>query len=165
VSNLSKAITIKEIRKSPNDYCKSGRLFGDKWVLDEMGPKMKRLSRKDGGHHNIVVCVEKLTIWIELIPLRNLHTSEVADEIISNLIARFHYSRLVYDQQSSYISILMQTVLKSLRVTSSIAHSWVPLKNSNIAEKYIRTIELCLKNECMKENKLAENVALASIFA
>jgi hypothetical protein len=62
----------------------------------------------------------------------------------NNLIARFACKTLIYDQQSGFMSDLMQSVLKLLRVRSSMAVARFHAKTF-IAERYVRTVETYIK--------------------
>jgi hypothetical protein len=105
---------------------------------------MNPLSRKYGNHKYVLVCVETATRWVELIPLPSLKAATLTAAIESNLIARFACRTLIYDQQSGFMSELMQSVLKLLRVRSSIAVAGFHAKTS-IAERYVRTVESYIK--------------------
>lgn len=118
--------------------------FGDTFVIDVMGGQLNQLSRRHGNYKFVLVCVEKATRWVELIPLPSLKAATLTAAIESNLIARFACQTLVYDQQSGFMSELMQSVLKLLRVRSSIAVAGFHAKTS-IAERYVRTVESYIK--------------------
>jgi hypothetical protein len=118
--------------------------FGATFVIDVMGGQLNQLSRRRGNHKYVLVCVEKATRWVELIPLPSLKAAALTGVIESNLIARFACKTLVYDQQSGFMSDLMQSVLKLLRVRSSIAVAGFHAKTS-VAERYVRTVERCIK--------------------
>ena len=119
--------------------------FGRKWIMDIVGPKMPRLSRRFGNHQYILVCVCHSTRWVELIPLPNLKAKTLADAVLHNLVARYRCTTLVYDQQSAFMSELMQAALKLLRITSDIAVAGFHAKTA-ICERYIRTVETILKS-------------------
>ena len=118
--------------------------FGETFVIDIMGGQLNQLSRRHGNHKYVLVCVEKSTRWVELIPLPSLKAATLTGIIESNLIARFACKTLVYDQQSGFMSELMQSVLKLLRVKSSIAVAAFHATTS-IAERYVRTVERYIK--------------------
>ena len=118
--------------------------FGETFVIDIMGGRLNNLSRKYGGHKHVLVCVETATRWVELIPLPSLKAMALTTAIETNLIARFACKTLVYDQQSGFMSDLMQSVLKLLRVRSSVAIAGFHAKTA-IAERYVRTVETYIK--------------------
>ena len=118
--------------------------FGRRWIIDIVGPKMPHLSRSYGNHEYILVCICDSTRWVELIPLPSLKARTLADAVLSNLVARYRCTTLIYDQQSAFMSDLMQEALKLLRVNSDIAVAGFHAKTA-ICERYIRTVETILK--------------------
>ena len=119
--------------------------FAESFVIDIVGPEMPHLSRQSGNHKYIIVCVCHSTRWIELIPVPSLKAKTLADALLVHLIARFHCKTLIYDQQSGFMSTLMQEVLKLLRINSEIAVAGFHARTS-ICERYIRTVEKILKS-------------------
>ena len=118
--------------------------FGSSFVIDVMGGELNRLSKQDGFFKYVLICVDNATRFIELIPLKNLKAKTVADELLENLIARYRVKTLIFDQQSSLVGQLMTSVLKLLRVKTSIAIAGFHTKTA-LAERACRTVEKCLK--------------------
>jgi hypothetical protein len=118
--------------------------FGHTFIVDIVGPEMPRVSKRTGGYRYVLVCVEEMTRFVELIPLTSLKAQNLAAAIESNLIARYACKRLVYDQQRGMMSDLFQGALKILRVSSNVALAGYHSRTA-IAERYIRTVEDMLK--------------------
>jgi hypothetical protein len=119
--------------------------FGEKWCIDVMGGELNRLSRKDGNYKYALVCVEAVTRWAELVAMPSLTAKNLASATEINLIARFDCKTLVYDQQSGLMGHRMQTVLKLLRINSVVAVAGYHAATA-VAERYVRTVETCLKS-------------------
>lgn len=112
--------------------------FGQKWVIDVMGGNLNRLSRKDGKY--VLICGKTCTRYVELFALPNLKAKTVTDILLEQLISRYHCKTLVFDQQSSFVSDLMMSVLKLLRVKASIAVAGYHAKTS-LTERTVRTVK------------------------
>jgi hypothetical protein len=99
-----------------------------------------RLGKANKFHEYIMNCCDAATRWIELVALSHLWAPAIADAITTKIIARYRAKTLVYDQQSSFMSTLVQSVLKFFPVNSRIAivgsHSATAL-----AERWVRTLE------------------------
>ena len=118
--------------------------FGHTWIIDAMRPTLQRVSRRNGNFQHVLVCIEQSTRWIELIPLTSLKAQTVSDALLTNIIARFHCEKFVYDQAYAHMSEMMQGVLKLLRVHSNVSFAGYHARTA-MCERYMRTIEKTLK--------------------
>jgi len=109
-----------------------------------MGPSLK-LSRRFGGFKYVIICVCRVTRYVELIPVTSLKATALADALLIHLIARYKCHTLIYDQQSAMMFGLMQSVLKILRIHSQVAVAGLHLMTS-IAERMVRKVEDILKS-------------------
>lgn len=118
--------------------------FGKTFVIDVMGGDLNRLSKCEGYHKYVLICVCQFSRWVELFPLPNLKAKTLADVLVEQLVARYRCSTLVFDQQSGLMSQLIASVLKLLRVKANIAVAGYHTK-TGLAERTVRTVENCLK--------------------
>ena len=111
-------------------------------IIDVVGPEMKTTIRRN---RYALVVVDAATRFVEILPLRNLKASTVADAMLTGWFFRFGTPKVIkFDQQSSLMSQTWTAVLKKLDVDSHISVAYLHHATA-MAEIKIKAIERVLK--------------------
>lgn len=92
------------------------------------------------GKKFVLVFVDYLTKYMELVPLENVKSETVARAFIDNVICRHGVPRVLHsDRGTQYLSHLTQAVCRLLNVTKTNTTSWHPQCNGQ-SERMMSTI-------------------------
>jgi transposase InsO family protein len=116
------------------------RLFST-WHVDVLGP----LPPTKEGYKYILLCVESLSRWPEIIPMRTQEATEIADGLFSHVFARFGCpDTLISDRGINFLSMVVKRLCALLAVHRSHTSSYNPQANG-AAERFNSTILTSLR--------------------
>ena len=126
VCNVNKKATIKA--KGPLGQFHAGAPM-QKIHVDMLGPLQK--SRQDNKY--ILVIVDQLTKWIEIVPLPNQSAHSVAKATLDNFISRMGCPIQIHtDQGTHFVGNLFQDLCKLLEIVKTRTTPYRPCSNGQI---------------------------------
>ena len=111
------------------------------WSVDFVGP----ITLSERGNRVIFTAVESFTRWPEAVALPNMESETLAQAFIETIVARYGVPRLVHsDRGSNFISELMMSVYKILRIKKTETSPYHPMANG-FCENFHRYLGNALK--------------------
>jgi len=132
------------------------------WGMNVVGPISSPLSK---GHRFILAITDYFSKWAEVIPLRELKTSDIIKFIKHHVVYRFSVPlRIVHNNGPQFVSQAFQRFCNKLRIQSMSSTTYYPAANG-LAEAFNKTIGKLLKKFISKsqhdwDNKLVNAYGL-----
>ncbi|KHJ40599.1 integrase core domain protein [Trichuris suis] len=104
--------------------------------IDHLGP----FPLTSKGNRHIIVCVDYLTKWAELLAVPDTTSQRVADFLMKAIILRHGVpKKLISDQGTAFTAETMKAVLAKLKIEHGMASSCHPQSNG-LVERINRTL-------------------------
>jgi len=120
------------------------------WRMDVIGPINPPISK---GHRFILAIINYFTKWAEVIPLKEVKTSDVIKFIKHHVIYHFDIPRrIVHEPQ--YVNDAFQKFYNKFRIQSVSQQHTIRLPTNKTIEKLLK--KFILKSQCDWDEKLGE---------
>ena len=118
-----------------------------RWGIDFAGP----LPKSKRGDKYILVCIENMTKWVELIALPSKSSAYEARAFLENILSRFGVPGVVLTDQGTEFQGEFQTLLKQQKMTHRIASKENP-QADGLAERMVQTLKQSLRR-CLLDQR------------
>ncbi|KAJ9526765.1 hypothetical protein QJQ45_017485, partial [Haematococcus lacustris] len=129
--------------KSPELHSLPIRALFYRWGVDLCGPFIPSRS----GHKYIMVCIEHLSKWVEIIPIPNKEAATTASAFAHHVLGRYGAcAEVVTDGGTEFqgaFAELLQRALIDHRTTSA-NHP----QSNGLSERCVQTVKACLRKHC-----------------
>jgi len=120
------------------------------WGMDVVGPISPLSSKR---HRFILALTDYFSKWAEVIPLREVKTSDVIKFIKHHVVYRFGVPRrIVHDNGPQFISQAFQRFCNKFRIQSVPSTAYYPTANG-LAKAFNKTIGKLLKKSVSKSQR------------
>ena len=107
---------------------------------------------ESNGYKYLLTIIDRFTRWPEVIPLRDIETTTVAQAFLENYVARFGIcEEILSDRGSQFTSKLWDALLKLYGIKRRLSTSYHPQRNGCV-ERLHRSLKNGLKARCKKPN-------------
>ena len=111
-----------------------------RWGIDFAGP----LPTTKRGNRYVLVCIEHMTKWVELIALPSKASSYVARTFLEQILSRFGVPGVVLTDQGPEFQGEFQTLLTQQKITHRIASKESP-QADGLDERMVQTLKQSLR--------------------
>ena len=118
------------------------RSLFDAWHIDHF-----KLSKESpNGNRFVLVAVESLSRFPELIPVKTTNAQDTARAIFDHIICRYGVpTSIISDRNTSFINLLMKTLCELLQVKQNFTAPYHPRSNG-MAESMVKRVKSSLKS-------------------
>ncbi|KAJ9523780.1 hypothetical protein QJQ45_019973, partial [Haematococcus lacustris] len=129
--------------KSPELHSLPIRALFYRWGVDLCGPFIPSRS----GHKYIMVCIEHLTKWVEIIPIPNKEAATTASAFAHHVLGRYGAcAEVVTDGGTEFVGAFAELLQRALidHGTTSANHP----QSNGLSERCVQTVKACLRKHC-----------------
>lgn len=117
-----------------------------KWGMDFAGP----LPISERGNKYVLVCIEHMTKWVELIALPDKTSANVARAFLEHILSRYGVPGVVLTDQGTEFQGEFQTLLNHQKITHRVASKENP-QADGLAERMVQTLKQSLRRCLMDQ--------------
>ena len=117
-----------------------------RWGIDFAGP----LPTSKRGNKYVLVCIEHMTKWVELIALQDKTSANAARAFLEHILSRYGVPGEVLTDQGTEFQGAFQTLLNQQKITHRVASKENP-QADGLAERMVQTLKQSLRRCLMDQ--------------